>query len=190
MTSVHIPKRDYQTSDITNILFYVIAVSLVVFYLTYQPELLSISQMQDMGSSHEAKTTVYIFSFLIMLLCALTPVPAELIALANTIIYSPLEAFFVTWISAIINAQVGFEFGRLNKLDPCKYSDSNKICEWLTRYGYKALAIMRLIPIVPFFALNICGGIFKLNRCKYTVITAFTIIPAVAVLTFFPHLFL
>lgn len=151
---------------------------------------MSLEQAQSIAGAYNSKAAVYLFSFAIMLLCALTPLPAELIVLANTFIYSPIEAFMVTWLSAVLSTYVGYEFGRLNGLDPCKYKDSSKNCRWLKTYCYKALAIMRLIPVVPFFALNICGGIFKLDRCKYTLITAVTILPAVLMLTFFPHLFM
>lgn len=173
-----------------NALFFAMALVLVVVYLMLQPALTSLEQAQNISGAYDSKVAAYTISFIIMLLCALTPLPAELIALANTLIFSPVEAFFVTWLSAVLSASIGYEFGRLNGIDPCTYKQSSKICRWLNAYGYKALTIMRLIPIVPFFALNICGGIFKLNRTKYTTITAVTIVPAVALLTFFPQLFL
>lgn len=190
MDTIKLPQQTNHKHIPGNTLFLVATALLVLVYLTCQPEVTSIEQVQNIGNAYDLKTEIYFLSFLIMLLCALTPLPAELIALANTLMYSPAEAFFVTWVSAVISAQVGYEFGRLNNINPCRYQDSNKICQWLTNYGYKALAIMRLVPVVPFFALNICGGIFKLNRVKYMGITAVTIIPAVAILTFFPHLFI
>ena len=190
MDIIKLPQQAVQKHKSGNILFYLIAATLVLTYLAFQPDTMSLDQMQIIGTAYDSKTSAYFFSFLIMLLCALTPLPAELIAVANTFIYSPFEAFFITWVSAMLSAQIGYEFGRLNDINPCRYKDSNKVCRWLTNYGYKSLVIMRLIPIVPFFALNICSGIFKLDRCKYSLITAFTIIPAIALLTFFPHLFI
>lgn len=173
-----------------NSLFFVIVVALLVVYMVFSPAGLSIEQAQELTGGYDSKFVAYLISFLIMLLCALTPVPAEVIALTNTMIYSPGEAFMVTWLSALVSANLGYELGRLNCFDPCKTKKNGKICCWLTRYGYRGLALMRLIPVVPFFALNICGGLFKLDRSKYTVITAVTIVPAVALLTFFPYLFI
>lgn len=173
----------------TNLLFIIVAGVLVAGYLMVQPELMSVEGAQSLTSNYDSKIVAYLISFLIMLLCALTPMPAEFIALSNTLVFSPWEAFLVTWLSAIVSANVGYELGRLHYFDPCKIENS-KICRWLTRYGCKGLILMRLIPIVPFFALNICAGLFKLGRIKYLLITAITIIPAVAILTFFPHLFL
>ncbi|WP_455198051.1 TVP38/TMEM64 family protein [Kaarinaea lacus] len=178
-----------QIACIENVLFYAIAALLVVIYIICQPGIMTLDQVRGMGNGYESAAALYLFSFLVMLLCALTPMPAELIALANAFMYSPTEAFLVTWMSALISAQIGYELGRLSTIDPCRYRDSNKICRWLNRYGYKALIGMRLIPLVPFFALNICAGIFKMDRVRYTSITAVTIIPAVAILNFFPHLF-
>lgn len=186
-------KLIYQNEDSNkfgNVLFFVIAVVLLAVYLVLNPAYFSVEQAQGLANGYDSKLLTYIVSFLIMLLCALTPIPAEIIALTNTLIFSPMEAFMVTWLSALASASIGYELGRLNCFDPCKTSKNSKICRWLTRYGYKGLALMRLIPVVPFFALNICGGLFKLDRTKYVLITAVTIIPAVALLTFFPHLFL
>ena len=178
--SQHVNNKRY------NALFCAIVLVLVFIYLLIQPIIMSIEQV---AGAYESKAAAYFVSFVIMLLCALTPLPAELIALANTIMYSPLEAFIVTWLSAVLSAHVGYEFGRLSWFDPCDHH-SSKICRWLKAYGYKALIAMRLIPVVPFFALNICAGIFKLDRAKYLIITSLTIVPAVAALTFFSHLFL
>lgn len=181
--------HDAESDKSGNTLFFAIAVALFVVYLMMSTETLSVEQAQSLTSGYDSRLTMYFVSFLVMLLCALTPVPAEIIALSNTLVFSPMEAFMVTWLSALVSANVGYELGRLNCFDPCK-SQNSKICRWLSRYGYKGLAIMRLVPVVPFFALNLCGGLFKLNRARYTLITALTIIPAVALLSFFPHLFL
>jgi len=190
METIKLNQFLYRKFKPTGYLFYIIAITLVAACLVFQPGSLTMDQIRIIGGSYDSKLATYLFSLLVMMVCALTPLPAELIALTNTFIYSPVEAFFVTWLSAVMSAEIGYEFGRLNNLNPCRYKDSNKVCHWLNKYGYKALAIMRLIPIVPFFALNICGGILKLNRYKYTLVTAFTIMPAVTLLTFFPHLFM
>lgn len=190
MDTIKLTNQSYDRYKKSNYLFYIIGILLVTTYLAFQPDSFSLEQMKTLGGSYESKLMTYLFSFLIMLLCALTPLPAELIALTNTLIYSPTEAFFITWMSAITSAQIGYEFGRLNSIDPCKYKSSKNICRWLSKYGFSALAILRLIPIVPFFVLNISGGILKLDRYKYITITTVTIIPAVMLLTFFPHLFI
>lgn len=175
---------------IGNLLFFAIGLSLIALYVAINPPALSVENAQNLTAAHDSRLITYLVSFLIMLLCALTPLPAEIIAISNALIFSPVEAFIVTWVSALVSANLGYELGRLNCFDPCKTGKNSKICRWLTRYGYKGLALMRLIPVVPFFALNICGGLFKLDRIKYTLITAVTIIPAVTLLTFFPHVFM
>lgn len=174
---------------VRNALFYIITATLVIIYFVFEPMFMSLEQAQEMIAAYDSKTMIYLIVFAIMLVCALTPLPAELIALVNALMFSPMEAFLVTWLSAVFSAYVGYEIGRLNWFNPCEAGDDRKICRWLRTHGYVALAVMRLIPIVPFFALNICGGVFKLNRAKYTVITAVCIIPAVVLLTAFPHLF-
>jgi len=172
-----------------NALFVLFAMALLVLYLVFQPGLISIDQTQNMVNAYDSRIAAYLVSFLIMLLCALTPLPAEIIAVTNALIFSPVEAFLVTWLSAVTSASVGYELGRLHYFDPCK-SENGKICRWLRCHGYKGLIVMRLVPLVPFFALNICAGLFKLNRTKYVLITSVTVTPAVALLTFFPTLFI
>ena len=183
-------KQAEHSLKLYNLLFVIITVALVAGCLIFQPGLITIEQAQSLTGAYDSRMTAYLVSFSIMLLCALTPLPAEIIALSNSIIFSPWEAFMVTWLSAVSSAYIGYELGRLNGYDPCKSNKNGRICRLLNKYGYSGLALMRLIPVVPFFALNICGGLFKLNRTKYVLITTVTIIPAVALLTFFPQLFL
>jgi len=163
---------------------------IVVVFLIVQPSFLSIEEARNLFIHQDSKVALYLISFLLMLLCALTPMPAEVIALGNALVFSPTEAFCVTWMSAVASASIGYELGRLSEYDPCKINKDGKVCRLLNKHGYKGLAIMRLIPVVPFFALNIGGGIFKLNRRKFVVITAVTIAPAIALLTFFPQFFM
>ena len=182
------PIEEYFTRG--NSPFFVMVILLVIVYLAVQPVSSSIEYIQHIMSGYDSKIALYAIAFIVMLLCALTPLPAEIIAISNALVFSPAEAFLVTWISALASSYIGYEFGRLNGFDPCKTNAHGKICQLLNRYGYSGLAVMRLIPVVPFFALNICGGLFKLDRSKYLLITTVTIIPAVALLTFFPRLFL
>jgi len=189
METIRLHQHQGRTKKSGNALFYAMASILVLIYMMMQSDTFSVEQMINMGNAYDSRVAAYSFSFLAMLLGALTPFPAELIALTNAFIYSPIEAFFVTWLSAVLSAQIAYEFGRLNTLNPCQYKDSNKICYWLNNHGYKALVILRLIPFVPFFALNICCGIFRLNRSMYFMITALAMLPAVVLLTFFPQVF-
>ena len=175
---------------VVNVLLLVVVAAAVAVFMLMQPSILTLEDIRSLFSHQDSEFALYIVSSLLMLLCALTPLPAEVIALGNTFVFSPWEAFFVTWVSAVASSCIGYELGRLSKYDPCKINKTGKMCQLLNKYGYSGLAIMRLIPVVPFFALNICGGIFKLNRMKFVLITSISISPAIAILTFFPRLFL
>lgn len=182
--------RPFNDSLSKSYLLVIAIIVLSVIYMASKQSFSSVEEIRSLFGRVEPGVMLYLIAFLVMLLCALTPLPAEIVALGNTLVFSPFEAFFITWISAVISAVIGYECGRLSQYDPCKVNKEGRVCQLISRYGYGGLAIMRLIPAVPFFALNICGGIFKLNRFIYLTITAITVVPAVALLTFFPHLFM
>ena len=96
MSAIKLSQHTMHNHKPSNTWFYVTALMLVFIYLLFQPEAMSFELAQDMLGAYDSKTAAYFISFAIMLLCALTPLPAELIALANTFIYSPAEAFVVT----------------------------------------------------------------------------------------------
>lgn len=128
-------------------------------------------------------------SFFLMFLCATTPLPAEAITVANGMVFGPVLGSLVTWVSAMLSAAITFWIGRrllrdsqLNLLQQDKFQ---KINNWIIRYGIYGLLLARLIPIVPFFALNIGAAFLPVSTRNYLLITGIGILPHIMIICFF-----
>jgi len=167
--------------------FYFTLLILTLLYFAFDAGNFSVTNCQALSQQIESKALLYALCFLIMLFCALTPAPAEMVALGNALIFVPVEAFLVTWVSAVVSAIIGYELGRLNGHASKASMNSKKIYSWLQQNQTVNLAVMRLLPIIPFFALNLGCGVMKIDRSKYVVITSITIAPAIALFSFLPE---
>lgn len=163
---------------------------IVIFFLVVDANYLCLEEMKDFCESLQSRLIMYGFSALFMILCAISPLPAEAVVLLNATVYSSVEAFWVSWLSAIIAAQLAYEMGRIFPLEFHSkwYGAIENICRKMQSQRYKALLIMRLVPLVPFFLLNLMSGLLLLNRYKYFVITSMAILPAVLVMTALPQI--
>jgi uncharacterized membrane protein YdjX (TVP38/TMEM64 family) len=128
-------------------------------------------------------------SFLLMLMCALTPLPAEAVALSNGVIFGPVAGFFLTWSSAMTGALVTFLLSRkmLARSDlPLQQLAKIKTAEkWVRRWGIQGLFLARLFPMVPFFALNIGAALFPVSTRSYLLVTGFAIAPHILLISYF-----
>lgn len=168
-------------------IFMVIALVVAVSILS---KFICIDTLGQFCMQLESVWLMYSVSALLMMVSAVSPFPAEVVVLLNAAVYSGHEAFWVSWLSAIIAAQATYEVGRYAPL----YKDSRsqklqQIIGKLKGQKYKALFIMRLVPVVPFFLLNLLSGMLRLNRAKYLCITSLTILPAIIFLSWMPQWF-
>lgn len=128
-------------------------------------------------------------SILFMLVCALTPLPAEVIAILNITVYGPVMGAFITWVSAMLGAYLGFyitrRFGSLeiecNVLNPKQKQALKKLID---KKGALGFFIARLIPSFPFFLLNFLGGLLPISTMRYLLLTGIGIMPNIILLSF------
>ena len=125
---------------------------------------------------------------LLMILCAMTPLPAEAITLANGMIFGPLMGTAITWVSAMIGAYITYIYSKRFK-DRIELNRQNekwqRINEWIERWGVLGFLVARLIPVVPFFALNMGAAFLPLSARSYLVITGIAILPHIVIICFF-----
>ena len=55
---------------------------------------------------------VYVFAPLFTVAVAILPIPAEIPAMVNGMVFGPFWGTLVTWISALLGAQISFELAR------------------------------------------------------------------------------
>jgi len=126
-------------------------------------------------------------SAFMMILCALTVLPAEAIAIANGMVYGPIWGAVLNWVSALIGANLAFGLARWKGQAIVSAIIGHKGLQALDSFsgerGMGILLMARLIPLVPFFALNYAGGLSGLKWSQFNVATAVGIAPLVVALS-------
>ena len=120
-------------------------------------------------------------SFVLMLVCAATPLPAEVLAVANGLCFGPLAGAAVTWASATAAAAITFACSRhlLRRRGATAIVEARHpgLYYWLRRWGRGGLLLARLMPMIPFFTLNFAAALLPISLRDYLLITAIAILP-------------
>lgn len=122
----------------------------------------------------------------LMVISATTPFPAELVALANGMVYGPVWGTAITWASAMLGAYAAFAFCRVlgrpfaRRMVGARHWQ--KLDEWTERQGGGVLFICRFIPLVPFFLLNHAAGLAGMTWWTFTWATGIGILPLTTLL--------
>jgi uncharacterized membrane protein YdjX (TVP38/TMEM64 family) len=112
---------------------------------------------------------------------ALLPIPAEIPAAMNGMLFGPFVGTLITWTGAIIGAQLSFElarrFGRplVSRFVPLGAVD--KVDGVVTAASWPGLLVARLIPAIAFTALNWGLGLTACSRRTFFWTTAIGILP-------------
>lgn len=109
------------------------------------------------------------------------PFPAEVVALANGIIYGTIFGTLISWIGAMLGAQAAFwtarSFGRSLVERHVRADRRARIDRWIARNGTVALLTTRLIPIIAFNLVNYAAGPARVRWWTFTWTTAIGILP-------------
>lgn len=109
------------------------------------------------------------------------PFPAELVALANGLVYGTMVGTLITWTGAMLGAQAAFwtarSFGRSLVERHVHAERRARIDRWLARNGTFALLTMRLMPVVAFNLVNYAAGLARVRWWTFTWTTAIGILP-------------
>ena len=129
-------------------------------------------------------------SILLMIVCALTPMPAEVPAMVNGMVFGPVGGTLVTWVGALIGALLAFALARWlgrpaveRLIAPRHRARFDAFTQG--GYGAGALFVARSIPLVPFFVLNLAGGLSAMRLWTFTWVTAVGIIPLTILMVYF-----
>ncbi|MCF8532997.1 MAG: TVP38/TMEM64 family protein [Reyranella sp.] len=121
----------------------------------------------------------------LMVMHSFVPVPAEILAVANCMVFGPYWGFIVTWIGAMVAATLSFGlsryFGRplLKRLFSARVYA--KVDEWSVHQGAPALIVGRLIPLVSFNVINYAAGVTAVSWWTFIWTTSVGILPATVV---------
>ena len=130
---------------------------------------------------------VYALAPLFTLLVAVLPIPAEIPALLNGMVFGPLWGTLITWFFALAGAQISFElarrFGRPlgDRLVPAGVL--HRADRAVQSAGWPMLLTLRLLPTVAFTAVNWAAGLTMVPRSTFVWTTALGILPGAIVFT-------
>jgi uncharacterized membrane protein YdjX (TVP38/TMEM64 family) len=109
------------------------------------------------------------------------PFPAELLTLANGLVYGPWLGTLVTWIGAMFGAFASFGLTRwLGRPFVLKVLSRRHLCrldEWSSRQGVTTLLLARLLPVISFNLVNYAAGLTPISWWTFAWTTGLGILP-------------
>ena len=114
----------------------------------------------------------------------LTPAPKNVLSVVAGLVFGFAAALVLVYLGALIGAAVAFVLGRWLGRDAVeRYTGSRvaRLDDLVRRRGLAAILGVRLIPIIPFTAINYGAGLTAVRRRDYAIGTAIGIIPGTMV---------
>jgi uncharacterized membrane protein YdjX (TVP38/TMEM64 family) len=120
-------------------------------------------------------------SIMLMVLHSFVPFPAELVAVANGMLYGPVWGTMITWSGAMLGACLAFGLTRwlgrpfLHAMVTPRHRDA--IDRWALRQGGGALLISRFVPVISFNLINYAAGLTAISWWTFIWATGLGILP-------------
>lgn len=114
-----------------------------------------------------------------MVLCLL-PAPKALLTALGGVLYGLWLGALLSWAAAVIGACVAFGLGRLlgreavDRLSRGRLEDADRL---LTEHGLGAVVAVRLVPVIPFTAINYAAGLTGVRTRDYVLGSALGMVP-------------
>jgi len=130
---------------------------------------------------------MYVLAPLFMIVVAILPIPAEIPAMLNGMVFGLGLGSFITWSGAVVGALISFElsrrFGRPLGKRLLRSSWLAKADRVVLSAGWPALITLRLIPTVAFTLVNWAAGMTPIRRWTFFWTTALGILPGCLLFT-------
>ena len=113
----------------------------------------------------------------------LTPAPKNVLSVAAGLVFGFGWALVLVYAGAMLGAAVAFGLGRCLGRDAVERYTGTRVArldELVRRRGLAAVIGVRLIPIIPFTAINYGAGLTAVRRRDYAIGTALGVIPGTA----------
>lgn len=110
----------------------------------------------------------------------LTPAPKNVLSIAAGLAFGFWTALVWVYLGALLGAAIAFVLGRALGRDAVERFTGARVAaidDLLARRGLLAVLGVRLVPVVPFTAINYVAGLTAVRRRDYALGTALGIIP-------------
>lgn len=120
-------------------------------------------------------------SIALMILHSFIPFPAELLTIANGMVFGSVWGVVFTWVGAMLGAYASFGLTRIfgrpfvaRNLNPAQLE---KLDQWVQNQGTVSLLLSRLIPLISFNLVNYGAGMTKISWWTFSWTTGIGILP-------------
>ena len=132
------------------------------------------------------RSAAYWVAPLLMVVVAILPIPAEIPAAMNGMLFGPFVGVIMSWGGAMVGAMISYELARcfgvkltrrfvppaaMQKLEALKNTEA------------PVLLMLRLTPVVAFTAVNWAAGLLQVRRSTFVWTTAVGILPGAIAFT-------
>jgi uncharacterized membrane protein YdjX (TVP38/TMEM64 family) len=117
---------------------------------------------------------------LLYAVAALAPVPKSAFSVAAGLLFGLVQGTIVVLLAALLGALAGFGLGRMLGREAVERLTGARVARvdaLLRRHGLPAVLGVRLVPVVPFTAINYVAGLTAVRIGDYVVGTALGMIP-------------
>lgn len=123
-------------------------------------------------------------SVLLMVVHAFIPFPAELVAIANGMLFGVMWGTIITWLGAMLGAILSFglarRYGQPLLRGVVATDRWGAMRDWIARRGTVALLGARLLPVVSFNLINMAAGFAEVSWWTFLWTTGVGILPLTA----------
>ena len=120
-------------------------------------------------------------SITLMVLHSFVPFPAEMVAIANGMLYGPIWGTVITWTGAMLGAYLAFGLARwlgrpfVRSMVAQRHHEA--LDRWAVRQGGGALLLSRFVPVISFNLINYAAGLTAISWWTFTWATGLGILP-------------
>lgn len=124
----------------------------------------------------------------LMVVHSFLPFPAEMLALANGMVYGPVWGSVVTWTGAMLGAAAAFGLARrlgrpwIKRWMPSRHWE--RVAAWSEEKGGFTLLVCRLVPVIAFNLLNYAAALTEISWPTFLWATGLGILPLTVALAF------
>jgi uncharacterized membrane protein YdjX (TVP38/TMEM64 family) len=122
----------------------------------------------------------------LMVIHSFVPFPAELIAIANGMVYGTVLGIAITWVGAMLGAFLAFglarHFGRPFVGRVLAPRNMERVDAWVAQYGGGALLFSRFIPLIAFNLINYAAGLAGVSWWTFAWTTGVGILPVTSLM--------
>lgn len=130
-------------------------------------------------------------SIAVMVIHSFVPFPAELVAIANGMLYGPVWGTVITWTGAMLGALLAFGLARMLGRPVVRrlLSETNNklVDDWVRVHAGGALLFSRFIPVIAFNLINYAAGLTTVSWWTFVWTTSLGILPLTTLMVVMGH---